>query len=233
MKAPDWFPMHFRALRANGQANACPPAWPLTACASLVLLTSLSACTTVPPAQAIPTNESLPVPLQVGSDEALQDVFTASGVQTYVCRRTADGLIWREEGAEASLFDAGQGEVAAIAPGEYFTAHDDSIFAGRVAAEAEMAPVTLPWQRIARRYTAGSPESNGRLSYVTSIQRVLTAGGIPLSSSCGIDRLSLFVPYTATYLLYRHVDLEPTVSGADDVSSMPVPNPSLTTTPDR
>jgi hypothetical protein len=173
--------------------------------------------------------------LQVGSDEALQEAFTARGVQMYVCRRTADGLTWRADGAEASLFDAAHDEVGAIAPGEYFTAHDDSIFAGRVAAEAEMTPVTLPWQRIAKRYAAGSPESDGRLSQITSIQRVLTAGGMPFGSRCGIDGLSLSVPYAATYLLYRHVELAPAdgTSNADDVSSMPVPSPALTTTPDR
>jgi hypothetical protein len=233
MKAPDWFSPHLRAPRADGPAIARPSTWRLTACTSLVALTMVAACTTAPPAQPVPSNESLPVPLQVGSDEALQETLTASGVQTYVCRRTAEGLTWRAEGAEASLFDATHDEVGAIVPGEYFTAHDDSIFAGRVAAEAEMAPVTLPWQRIAKRYTAGSPESDGRLSHVTSIQRVLTAGGIPLGSRCGIDGLSLAVPYGATYLLYRHVDLEPTPSNDDDVSSMPVPVPVLTTTPDR
>ena len=233
MKAPDWFSTHPRALRANGLASARPSTWRLTACASLVILTTLAACTTVPPSQPLPTNDSLPVPLQVGSDEALQEALTASGVQTYVCRRSAEGLTWRADGTEASLFDAAHDEVGAIVPGDYFTAHDDSIFAGRVAAEAEMAPVTLPWQRIAKRYTAGSQESDGRLSHVTSIQRVLTAGGIPLASRCGIDGQSLAVPYGATYLLYRHVDLEPATGNADDVSSMAVPVPVLTATPDR
>lgn len=233
MKAPDWFSLKLRARQANGPANARPSTWRVTACTSLVFLTTLAACTTVPPAQPLPSNESLPVPLQVGSDEALQEALTASGVQMYVCRRSAEGLNWRADGAQASLFDAGHDEVGAIVPGEYFTAHDDSIFAGRVAAEAEMAPVTLPWQRIAKRYTAGSPESDGRLSHVTSIQRVLTAGGVPFGLRCGIDGQSLSVPYAATYLLYRHVDLEPAADNGDDVSSMPVPNPALKTTPDR
>lgn len=190
---------------------------------SLVVLTALAACAMAPPKEIPPANASLPMPLQVGPDEILRDVFTAAGKQAYSCRRTADGLIWRNTGTEASLFDAAQGEVGAIVSGDYFTAHDDSIFAGRVADEVEMAPATLPWQRIVKRYTAGSPERDGRLTQITSIQRVSTSGGIPPASSCSIEGQSLFVPYSATYLLYRHVNAAAMTGGAEDVKSTPMP----------
>lgn len=233
MKAPNRVPFHPRALATNGPATARPVSWRIASCLSLAVLTNLAACTTAPPAQMPPTNASLPMPLQVGADELLGDVYTGSGTQTYVCRRSAERLTWQDAGSEASLFDAAHVEIGAIVAGDYFTAHDDSIFAGRVAAEAEMAPVTLPWQRIVKRYTAGSPEKYGRLTQITSIQRVLTAGGIPLASTCGIDGQSIFVPYAATYLLYRHVKAAAMTGGAQDAESTPVPAPAVKETVDR
>lgn len=233
MKALDLYFLHPGALAADGPAKAGPLSTRLAYCCSLAVLTALTACGAAPPAQIPPSNASLPEPLRVGNDEVLQDIFTASGVQTYTCRHTADGLSWRESGVESSLFDAAQLEVGAIAPGDYFTAHDDSIFAGRVADEVEMTPVTLPWQRIVRRYIGGSPAGDGRLSNVTSIQRVLTSGGVPVERACGIDGQSLLVPYAATYLFYRHAHPAMEAGGAGEAVSAPVPNPSVATTPSR
>lgn len=182
------------------------------ATASLVLLVGgVAGCAssaapqrTAPASQRVlPTNDALPASLRATPQEVLQDTLSAVGETTYDCRSDGARLVWTPAGSDATLVDLARRSVGTVAPGPDFTAYDGSRFAGTVAAEEIMTAGALTWQRIVPSKRGDTPRAHGRFADVTSVQRVLTTGGIPPVASCFQVGQSLFVPYTATYLFYR------------------------------
>lgn len=190
-----------------------------------LLVSSLAACA-IPPQQAQqipPANATLPESLRVKPREILQDVLTAVGDTTYSCRRDGERLSWVGTGSEATLVDAARQSVGTVAPGRYFTAYDGSYLIGRVTGEEIVTTGTLPWQRLAARFNAGAErQGEGRFAKTTSVQRVQTSGGLPPVAACDQEGVSLFVPYTATYLFYRAAD-----PAAADTAATPDATPTV------
>ena len=170
----------------------------------LALAGAFAGCATAPSAQRIPpSNGTLPASLQATPQELLQDVLTAVGEMTYDCRSDGDHLSWAPTGSEATLVDQARHSVGTVAPGGYFLAYDGSQFVGAVAGEEIVTAGALTWQRLVARTNADTASHRGRFATVTSVQRVLTTGGLPPVATCLQEGQSLLVPYTATYLFYR------------------------------
>lgn len=173
--------------------------------ASIMVLASAAAgCASSPSAQPIPpSNDMLPASLRATPQEILQDALSAVGETTYDCRSDGKRLAWAPTGSEATLVDRTRRSVGTVAPGHYFIAYDGSQFVGSVAGEEIVTARALTWERLVARDDAGASRNRGRFAMVTSVQRVLTSGGLPPVATCIEQGQSLLVPYTATYLFYR------------------------------
>lgn len=211
------------AVPKRSLAALCPvaarvaPAVAARAAAALVLASLLAACAEPAPGPAQlkiaqqqklipPANETLPLSLRAGSQEVLQDVLSAVGDEVWNCRRSGGTLQWVPAGAEATLVDQARRSVGTVMPNRMFSAYDGSYVIGRVAADETVTPGALPWQRMAARFNAGERAGEGRFARTTSVQRLLTSGGLPPDNACDQEGVSLFVPYSATYLFYRASD---------------------------
>lgn len=184
----------------------------------------LSGCATreVPPA-----NSSLPESLRTPPTEVLQDALSARGETIYLCQRSGAQLAWVAKGSEATLVDAERRNVGTVLPGPRFTAYDGSYVEGHVAAQEVVAVDSLPWELIIARRKSGDARNQGRFSNVASIQQVRTHGGVPPQSGCPQQGLSILVPYSATYLIYRAAGEEPLAEpmSASPDESPPQPDP--------
>ncbi|MDR6448561.1 hypothetical protein J2794_004692 [Paraburkholderia terricola] len=168
-----------------------------------------------------PANDTLPVSLRVEREEVLQDVLSAVGDETYSCRRSGPTLSWTPTGAEATLVDQARNSVGTVMPNRMFNAYDGSYVIGRLVGDESVTPGALPWQRLATRFNTGERTGEGRFARTTSIQRVLTSGGLPPDPVCGQEGLSLFVPYSATYLFYRAADPSAVAPSPADAAAAP------------
>lgn len=191
---------------------------------AIALAGVLSGCATheVPPA-----NGSLPESLRTPPQEVLQDALSAHGETIYLCRRSGSQLAWVAKGSEATLVDGARRNVGTVLPGPRFTAYDGSYMEGHVAAQEVVAVDSLPWELVIARRKSGDARNQGRFSSVTSIQQVRTHGGVPPQSGCQQQGLSILVPYSATYLVYRAASAkplaEPASAAPDAGSPQPVP----------
>jgi hypothetical protein len=162
----------------------------------------MAGCKTLPP-PPLPTNDSLPVPLQVSASDILQETLDAHGQEHYVCSRNVAGLTWVDRGSEGTLVDGQSKSVGLVTSNNYFVANDDSYMYERVVAESRVEDGALTWQ-LAR--VADDPAKRtlpGRFGRISAVQRVRTSGGLPADTSCELDGASMYVPYSAVYLLYR------------------------------
>lgn len=195
--------------------------------AAAALVGSLAACATreVPPA-----NSTLPESLRTPPQEVLQDALTAVGESIYSCRRTDGQLSWVKKGTEATLIDEGRRTVGTIVPGPRFMAYDGSFVMGHIAAEEIVATDALPWQLIIARRKGGE-EHKGRFAQVTSVQQVRTSGGLPPQTRCTQQGMSMLVPYSATYLLYRTANTMPLAAPKTEGTVAPAPAASSSSQP--
>lgn len=135
----------------------------------------------------------------------------ASGVQIYVCGKSADGKPeWTLKAPEAELLDEQGAVIGHHAAGPSWQHRDGSAVTGKATAHVD-APDrgSIPWLLVA----ATSHSGKGVLARVTSVQRINTQGGQPpAASSCsssgtGRKVKEARVPYRADYYFY--------VAGAD------------------
>jgi Protein of unknown function (DUF3455) len=135
----------------------------------------------------------------------------ASGVQIYVCGRSADGKPeWTLKAPEAELLDEQGAVIGHHGAGPSWRHRDGSAVTGKATAHVD-APDrgSIPWLLVA----ATSHTGQGVLARVTSVQRINTKGGEPpAASSCsssgtGRKVKEARVPYRADYYFY--------VAGAD------------------
>lgn len=166
-----------------------------------------------------PANDTLPVSLRAQPREVLQDALSAVGDETYTCRRNQGRLAWVATGTEATLIDPSRASVGTVMPNRMFSAYDGSYVVGQVTADEIVTTNTLPWQRVVAHFNAGERRGEGRFAKTTSVQRVLTSGGLPPDPRCDQEGVSLFVPYSATYLFYRAAD--PTMPAMADPAGEP------------
>ncbi|NIF67722.1 DUF3455 domain-containing protein, partial [Burkholderia sp. Cy-647] len=142
--------------------------------------------------------------------------LTAAGDQVYRCHRVpaqatdapgasvGQALRWQPYGPEAILIDARGRSVGAVTPGRYFLAHDGSFAVGKTEAATIVDASALPWVRYTiDASTRARGGRDGRMTRVSTVIRINTRGGLPASDSCRLEGTQLYVPYFATYLVYR------------------------------
>lgn len=125
--------------------------------------------------------------------------LAAQGAQVYECKAGADGkLQWAFREPVATLILDGQ-TVGRHYAGPHWELADGSIVQGRVAARAPGASAAdialLKLEVVARK-------GEGRLSAVTTVQRINTKGG-ELSGPCDGNGQLRSVPYASDYVFLR------------------------------
>jgi len=146
----------------------------------------------VPPALAVPDGNKLAFH------------FDAIGFQIYGCQKNGTSFAWVFQAPEADLFDKHGHLVGKHYVGPTWEFKDGSKVVGARLAGFTADVHSIPWLLLG----ALSHEGDGRMSVVTFIQRVDTAGGLAPASGCDADHVSAVarVPYTATYFFYKAQD---------------------------
>ena len=100
----------------------------------------------------------------------------ATGFQIYVCRPGADGKpVWTLKAPDAELFDEQGKPIGRHFGGPTWQLNDGSQVTGKMAAKAHAPdPTAIPWLLV----TVTGHSGSGKLSGVTSIQRVNTVAGL-------------------------------------------------------
>ena len=131
--------------------------------------------------------------------ETLVVTVHAEGAQLYECKRDASGkLVWQFREPIAALFLDGK-HVGRHYAGPDWEFADGSTVTAKVAGRAPGANVAdIPLLRLAVTAQRG----NGRLSGVTTIQRLNTRGGTA-GGACRSAGVFLGVPYSADYAFWR------------------------------
>jgi Protein of unknown function (DUF3455) len=142
----------------------------------------------------------VPAALAVPEGNKLAFHFDAIGVQIYGCT----GSAWVFQAPEADLYDRHGHLVGKHYVGPTWEAKDGSKVVGAKLAGFTADPHSIPWLLLG----AISHEGDGRMSVVTFIQRLDTAGGLAPASGCDADHVGAIarVPYTATYFFYKAQD---------------------------
>jgi hypothetical protein len=145
----------------------------------------------------------VPKQLEPGADEAPTLVARAKGVQIYECRAKPGSAEpeWTFIAPEAQLYDVRGHAIGHHGAGPVWEAQDGSIVRGKVKERAD-APIAgaIPWLLL----TAKSEGAEGRLSSVSSIQRVNTVGGVAPTGGCDKSRVGtpVRVAYSADYVFF-------------------------------
>ncbi len=127
----------------------------------------------------------------------------ATGFQIYVCRPGADGKpAWALKAPEAELFDEQGKPMGKHFGGPTWQLNDGSQVTGKMAAKADAPDLkAIPWLLL----TVTGHSGSGKLSGVTSIQRVNTAGGLaPSATECTSQsgEVEFRSSYSADYYFY-------------------------------
>lgn len=168
---------------------------PAVYCSALLLL----GCASPPPAPAVPAS-------LVPTGEREVDRVATRGVRSYECRAKqgdAASVSWAYIGAESDLLDA-QGKTIGrhtFPPPVWELSDGSRIAGGEVRARADApVPNAEPWILVTVRSTGGQ----GRLSRVTSLQRVNTTGGVAPATKCDVGSVGSKqrVPFTADFVFF-------------------------------
>lgn len=140
----------------------------------------------------------------VASGESLVAVLHAEGAQVYECKAsTSGGLAWTFREPIATLIEngrtVGRHYISPAGAGPGWELADGSIVIGKVAGRAAGASAAdIPLLKLEMIKSQG----NGRLTGVTTIQRLNTKGGVA-EGACPKAGALLAVPYSADYAFLR------------------------------
>jgi hypothetical protein len=174
---------------------------PLTPFA-LASVAALAACASTAPMATLP----VPDALKPTAQERAAFVRHARGVQIYRCD-AADGASakWTFVAPEAQLFESASSQtvIGTHGAGPFWQDGDGSRTVGKVKARADAANAAadIPWLLLST--SAEGPK--GRMSAVTSIQRVKTVGGVAPTSGCSAAAdvgKQARVPYLSDYVFF-------------------------------
>jgi hypothetical protein len=145
--------------------------------------------------------EGVPSNLAPAADQNLAFVLSATGVQKYTCTATATGFAWTLVAPQADLFRKGD-KVGLHFAGPTWQYEDGSTVVGSKVADATPDPTAIPWLLLTAASHGGE---RGKMTRVTSIQRLSTTGGLAPATGCDADHVGAAadVPYTADYFFYR------------------------------
>jgi hypothetical protein len=146
---------------------------------------------------------TVPVSIQAPAGEERILMARATGFQIYVCRPDANGKpAWTLKAPEAELFDEQGKSIGKHFGGPTWQLNDGSQVTGKMAAKAGAPdPRAIPWLLV----TVTGHSGSGKLSGVTSIQRVNTVGGLaPALSECAArgGEVESKSSYSADYYFY-------------------------------
>ncbi|HTE56200.1 MAG TPA: DUF3455 domain-containing protein [Kofleriaceae bacterium] len=145
--------------------------------------------------------DGVPVELAPAADQDLSFVLNATGVQKYTCAATATGFAWTFVAPEADLFKHGC-QVGTHYAGPTWEYKDESTVVAARVAGASPDVTAIPWLLLTA--VSHGPD-HGKMTPVTSIQRLSTTGGNAPATGCDADHVgaSADVPYAADYFFYR------------------------------
>jgi hypothetical protein len=149
---------------------------------------------------ALPLSAQAQMPDAIAAPgETLVATIHAQGAQVYDCKADAAGkLTWQFREPVATLLDGGK-TVGRHYAGPNWELADGSAVVAKVAGRAPGASATdIPLLKL----EVTSRRGNGRLSDITTIQRLNTKGGTA-EGSCNEAGAFLSVPYAADYAFYR------------------------------
>lgn len=148
-----------------------------------------------------------PVPAnRIPSGEREVDRLATRGVRSFECRAkqgNASSATWVYTGAESDMLDA-QGKTVGrhtFPPPVWEFSDGSKIAGGAVRARADASvPNAEPWTLVGTRSTG----ADGRLSKVTSLQRVNTAGDVAPAMKCDAGSVGSKqrVPFTADFVFF-------------------------------
>jgi hypothetical protein len=124
----------------------------------------------------------------------------AVGLQLYECKPDADGkLVWTFTAPQATL-TADDKVVGYHGAGPSWELTDSSGITGKAIANSPGTNADdIPWLKLE---VASHKGSGGRLSDVTTVQRINTVGGV-LKGSCDREKAGRGMPYAADYVFLR------------------------------
>ena len=138
----------------------------------------LSACAT-----SAPTAPTAPAALKPLDSERVAFVWQAVGSQIYECRADAGKMVWVFIAPEAELTNDKGDKAGTHGAGPSWTALDGSKTVGTVKARANgTQPADIPLLLLSAKAAAGSPA--GKMSSITSVQRLNTEGGNAQAKGC-------------------------------------------------
>jgi hypothetical protein len=151
---------------------------------------------------------TVPDSIQAPAGEELILMARATGYQIYVCRPDANGKpAWMLKAPEAELFDEQGKPLGKHFGGPTWQLNDGSQITGKMAAKVDApGPTAIPWLLV----TVTGHSGSGKLSGVTSIQRVNTASGLapeslsPAAAECTArsGEVEFKSSYSADYYFY-------------------------------
>lgn len=147
--------------------------------------------------------DNVPAALAPAADQDLAFALRASGVQEYTCNGTAwvfvapDALLYPLHSCEAD----DDALVHHYAGPTWEWLDDGSTVVAAKAAGATVDATAIPWLLLNAVNHAG----DGRMTDITSIQRLDTVGGLAPATGCDAAHAGATanVPYTAKYFFYR------------------------------
>jgi len=145
---------------------------------------------------------NVPDAIQPLAGEELVLMVRATGFQIYVCRPDAEGKpAWTLKAPEAELCDEQGKVIGKHFGGPTWQLNDGSQVIGKMAAKVDApGPKAIPWLLV----TVTGHSGNGKLSSVTSIQRVNTVGGLAPTTECSqrSGDVEFKSSYSADYYFY-------------------------------
>jgi len=142
----------------------------------------------------------LPLALAALPDETMALKVHAVGMQLYECKPGADGkLAWTFTAPQATL-TVDDKVVGHHGAGPSWELDDGSGITGKAVANAPGTNANdIPWLKLE---VASHTGSSGKLSDVTTVQRINTIGGI-LKDSCDRQGAGRGMPYAADYVFWK------------------------------
>src|ERR1700693_4037908 len=143
------------------------------------------------------------VPQQLQPPNTLQLLLQlhAKGHQVYTCKGEAPQFAWTLKAPDAQLFDKDGKPFGKHFAGPSWEASDGSRVTGKAVANAPSPDAaSIPWLLV----TVVSRNGDGKLTRVTSIQRINTKGGKAPASGCDAPHAGQEerAPYTADYVFF-------------------------------
>jgi hypothetical protein len=150
-----------------------------------------------------------PASLAPAADQNLAFALPATGVQKYTCQASGTGAAWTFVAPDAKLFDSYGRQVGTHFAGPTWQYKDGSTVVGAKVSAATLDLTAVPWLLLS---AASHGPVLGKMTNVTTIQRLSTTGGNAPTTGCDTSHLGATadVPYTAKYFFYytntRHME---------------------------